>query len=139
MFVKLCRRATGDVLVANLELATTFSQRFWGLQFRSSLAADTGLLITPCNSIHTCWMRFTIDAIFLNTKGEVLAIKRVAPWRATLPTRGAACVVEVLPESVNVEIGEALCLVPSLVERDRAKRRLSRLQAMLAGDDFLPT
>lgn len=135
MFVRLCRRATGAVLVEKLEIAATFSERFWGLQFRQSLAADAGLLITPCNSIHTCWMRFAIDAIFLDSKGQVLAIKRVAPWRATLPTRGATCVVEVLPGSIGLELGEALCLVPSSIDRERATHQLARLQAMLSIDN----
>jgi len=73
---------TGEVIVAKLEVADTFWRRFRGVQFRSALAADEGLLLTPCRSIHTHWMRFAIDAAMLDRHGQVLAVVgSVRPWR----------------------------------------------------------
>jgi len=64
------------------EVAETFAQRTKGLIGRRDLASGTGLLITRCNCIHTCFMRFPIDATFLDRKGDVVKIVRnIRPWR----------------------------------------------------------
>ncbi len=74
-----------EVIVPNLQLATTFWQRFRGLQLRRRLAADEGLLLTPCRSIHTHWMKFAIDVACLNSEGVVVQITRgVKPWHAVI-------------------------------------------------------
>jgi uncharacterized protein len=102
---------SGQTLVSRLELATTFWQRFLGWQFRSLPQAGSGLLIAPCNSIHTFWMRFAIDAIFLDAKGHVLAIKaRVVPWRIVLPVSKAKCVLEIPAGSAEVKVGQRLAI-----------------------------
>ena len=86
---------SGEVIVAKLEVADTFWRRFRGLQFRRSLAPDEGLLLTPCRSIHTHWMRFAIDAAMLDENGIVLAvISFIPPWRFVKQIRGTRSVVE---------------------------------------------
>jgi uncharacterized membrane protein (UPF0127 family) len=73
---------TGEVIIAKLEVADTFWRRFRGLQFRRPLAPDEGLLLTPCRSIHTHWMRFPIDVAMLDRRGVVLnVLNHVRPWR----------------------------------------------------------
>jgi len=65
-----------------LEVAETFAQRAKGLIGRRGLGPDEGLLIPRCNCIHTCFMRFPIDATFLDRKGAVVKIVRnIRPWR----------------------------------------------------------
>ncbi|QDU27032.1 hypothetical protein ETAA8_21160 [Anatilimnocola aggregata] len=121
MQARLHDRNTGKVLVEHLQIATTFSERFWGLQFRRELPPRAGLLIAPCNSIHSCWMRFSIDAVFLSPDGTVLAVKsNVRPWRATYPVWGAACVVEVSSGTVATRSGDRLYL--SLYDLPAASR-----------------
>lgn len=79
---QLIDAVTGEVIVANLEVANTFWQRLRGLQLRRRLAPDEGLLLTPCLSIHTHWMRFAIDVAMLNREGTVLdVLNGVQPWR----------------------------------------------------------
>jgi uncharacterized protein len=57
--------------------------RMKGLLGRSSLASGEGLLIRPAPSVHTFFMRFAIDVVFLSRDGEVLKVARnVRPWRA---------------------------------------------------------
>ena len=87
---------TGEVLAGRLLVAKTFWQRFAGLQFASPLAADCGLLLRGCRSIHTFWMRFAIDVIFLNDEMEVLEVRTgVAPWRTVIPrAKNVAHVIE---------------------------------------------
>jgi uncharacterized protein len=104
---------TGEVLVARLELAATFWQRLRGLLFRPALAPGDGLLIVPCRSIHTHWMRHAIDVALLDRDGVVLSVHRqVRPWRMIHGSRDAHAVLETaggqLPE--GVQVGRRLCV-----------------------------
>jgi len=68
--------------------------RMKGLLGRRSLPAGEGLLIRPAPSIHTFFMRFPIDAVFLSRAGEVMKISAdVRPWR-TRSCRRAYAVLE---------------------------------------------
>jgi uncharacterized protein len=106
---------SGRIVVARLELATTFWRRFRGLQFRRALPAGEGLLITPCGSIHTLWMRFSIDVVMLDRHGAILAIHRnVRPWRMLVGSRRTHAVLEttegMLPD--DLRIGDRLHVAP---------------------------
>ena len=68
-------------IALTVHLATTFWQRFCGLMLRRPLPPATALLIAPCNSIHMCFMRFAIDAVYLDKQGRILKITRhLRPW-----------------------------------------------------------
>jgi uncharacterized membrane protein (UPF0127 family) len=102
----------GTVVAEKVGLARSFWSRFRGLMLRSSLDEDAGLLIEPGGSIHTAFMRFPIDAVFLTKEGEVVKVApAVKPWRATL-SRGYS-VLE-LPSGAaakaNVEAGDHLLI-----------------------------
>jgi uncharacterized membrane protein (UPF0127 family) len=48
----------------------------------AEMPGDFGLWIAPCEAVHTFWMQFPIDIIFLNRKKEVVKLSRhVRPWR----------------------------------------------------------
>jgi hypothetical protein len=64
-----------------------------------------GLLITSSSSVHTMFMRFSIDVVYLDRDGRVLRIATVKPYRASA-CRGAKQVVE-LPAGLAVERGIA--------------------------------
>jgi uncharacterized membrane protein (UPF0127 family) len=53
--------------------------RMKGLLGRDSLNSDEGLLITCCNSIHMFFMRFSIDAIFLDRNNSVVGLVCAIP------------------------------------------------------------
>ncbi len=64
------------------EVARTFFERARGLIGRTRLPDGEGLLILKCNAIHTCFMRFAIDATFLDKDDRVVKVVRnVRPWR----------------------------------------------------------
>ena len=64
------------------EVARTFLRRAVGLIGRKSLPPGEGLLILRCNAIHTFFMRFPIDATFLDANDRVVKVVRnIRPWR----------------------------------------------------------
>lgn len=64
------------------EVAETLLERMRGLIGRGGLASGTGMLIPRCNCIHTCFMRFPIDATFLDRRGAVVkTVRNIRPWR----------------------------------------------------------
>jgi uncharacterized membrane protein (UPF0127 family) len=85
----------GLVLATAVHRADRFSQRLRGLMFRRSLGEGEGLWIEPCRSVHTHFMRFPIDVLFLDAQGVVVGlIPAMAPWRFSPVFRRAAAVLE---------------------------------------------
>ncbi len=76
------RVAGCDRQLAQAELADTALRRMKGLLGRDGLAEGSGLVLTPCNSVHTWFMRFAIDVLFLDRAGMVLhAVRSMRPFR----------------------------------------------------------
>ena len=61
-------------LTFQAERANTFLKRFTGLMGKAHLPPGTGLLLYPCNSIHMMFMRFPIDAVFLDQEYRIIKI-----------------------------------------------------------------
>jgi len=65
-----------------VEIADTFFTRFRGLIGRKAPKKGCGILITKCNSIHTFFMSYPIDAIFLDGNDNVVrTVRRIKPWK----------------------------------------------------------
>jgi uncharacterized membrane protein (UPF0127 family) len=82
-----------------------------GLLGRRQLPSGEGLLLRPASSVHTAFMRFPIDAVFLDRDGRVVKIARdLRPWKTAMG-RKARAVLE-LPagesERCGIEVGERL-------------------------------
>ena len=78
-----------------IRVASRFWQRFKGLMFAAPLAADQALLITPCPSVHTFFMREPIDLVYLDRNARaVKLVEAVPPWRFSTGGRGAYQVLE---------------------------------------------
>ena len=73
-----------DTLISsNIQVADTPLARIIGLMFRKRPASD-GLLLDPCNSVHTFFMRYPLDIVFLNKSNQIIKIIReLKPWRMT--------------------------------------------------------
>jgi uncharacterized membrane protein (UPF0127 family) len=84
----------GSVVCERCTVADRMLPRMKGLLGRRALHANEGMLIRPAPSIHTFFMRFPIDVVFLSRDGEVLKVAReVKPWR-TRSCRRASSVLE---------------------------------------------
>jgi uncharacterized membrane protein (UPF0127 family) len=104
-------REDGTVVCDRCTVAATPLSRMKGLLGRSELLPDEGLLLRPASSIHTFFMRFPIDAVFLDrdlvVRKIVLGLK---PWRLGF-ARGARSVLELAAgesERRDITLGQRL-------------------------------
>jgi uncharacterized membrane protein (UPF0127 family) len=104
----------GGVVCDECTVADRPWSRLRGLLGRSSLPAGEGLLLRPCGSVHTLFMRFPIDVVFCDRELRVLSVaESVRPWRAAV-RRGAKVAVELAAGEARrrgVETGVRLRLV----------------------------
>lgn len=77
----VCLAKTGKTLVTECKKVDTFWQRLKGL-IGSKRNSDLGLLIKSCTSVHTCFMSYPIDIVFLNSRNTVIDIHRnISPFK----------------------------------------------------------
>ena len=100
----------GSVLLESVEMADSFWTRFWGLQFRPPIPKARGIFLTPCSSLHTCFMRFPIDVVMLDASLVVLEHRRnIQPWRLVFCPKQTSSVLETgvdaLPEMTGRSVG----------------------------------
>jgi uncharacterized membrane protein (UPF0127 family) len=104
----------GRVVCEEAILADGPLARMKGLLGRRSLPGGEGLLLQPASSVHTAFMRFAIDAVFLDRDLRVLRVASdVKPWRAA-GCRGARAVLELSSgesERRGVRPGDRVVLV----------------------------
>ena len=94
MPVKLVLDRDATVACESCAVADTPLTRLKGLLGRKELAAGEGLLLRPAASVHTFFMRFPIDVVFLDRELRVLRVAaNLRPWRAAA-RRGARAVLE---------------------------------------------
>lgn len=103
----------GDVLfVKKVHAANNFFTRFKGLMFRRSMPEDCGLLIDPCNQVHTFNMRFPIDVLFLSKDYEVMYIEHsMKAWKVSKMVSKGKYVLELnagLSKKYGVDVGDKL-------------------------------
>ena len=100
------------MLAERLLVPRTVFGRGAGLMLRRALTGGEGMWIDPCNGIHMLFMRFPIDAVFLDRRLRVVrVVHRLRPWRIVPLVPRARSVVE-LPAgtaaAVGLEVGEQL-------------------------------
>ncbi len=110
--MRLINKSKGTVLAENLVVANNFKSRFIGLMGRNQLPTGEGLLLTKCNSIHMCFMKFALDIVFIDSSKKVVhLIKGIPPWKVSGIVKSAKNTIE-LPvgtiELSKTEIGDFL-------------------------------
>ena len=104
-------REDGRVVCEHLLVAARPFARMRGLLGRPELPSDQGILLRPAGSVHTFFMRFPIDVVFLDREEVVVGIEpSLQPWR-TAGLRGARAVVELAAgecERRGVQVGDRL-------------------------------
>jgi len=107
------RTSDGRTVCERCARAESPFHRMRGLLGRRSLEPGEGILLRPAGSIHTAFMRFAIDAVFVDADGRVVrVVDSLRPWR-TASAKGAKAVIE-LPAgaaaTAGLEPGERLQL-----------------------------
>ncbi len=106
----LVRAAGGArvVLASDLSIADDVVSRNVGLLKHFELPKGQGLWIKRCNSIHTFFMRFPIDAVFVDKKLKVIAVYRgLKPWRITRLHFKASSVFELPAGTLDATVEDA--------------------------------
>lgn len=102
------------VIASILSVALTPWQRLVGLLNRDGLQEGEGLLLPRCRSIHTLFMRFPIDVVFLDRAWRVVALRsNIKPGRILAPVFRACSVIE-LPsgtlQALPIHVGDRLAI-----------------------------
>ena len=80
--LKIQNLTRGTEIASRLEVADTPSTRNKGLLGRTGLPSGGGLWIVPCASVHTFFMKFPIDLVYIDRRKKVKKVRsRVGPWR----------------------------------------------------------
>lgn len=112
----LSAEKNGEIIIEEIEDASNFFRRFMGLMYRKSIPHMHGLLLTPCNEVHTFGMRFDIDVITLSKDNEILFIdKAVKPNKIRKKVNGGYKVLELnsgLSDELSLKAGDILDFKP---------------------------
>lgn len=105
----LVNARTGQVVAAPVEMARTRASRRRGLLGRQSLSG--AFVLSPCCAIHTAFMRFAIDVVFVDGRGSVVSIlHELPPWHLAIRPRARA-VIELQSGALrgqDVRVGDRL-------------------------------
>jgi uncharacterized membrane protein (UPF0127 family) len=132
--IELLNRTTKERVAMHAELAVTRRTRRRGLLGRNRLESGTALVLVPCVAVHTAFMKFAIDVVFVNRLGSVVhVVERLQPWRAAMAP-GAYAVIELAAGSLarhDVRVGDRLCLVRPGREGANEEFEFEQVQACL--------
>ena len=110
------RNQHGRHLASIVEGAFDSASRRKGLLTRSSFEPGQALVIAPCSGVHTFFMRFAIDVVFVSRDGAVVKVaSHLRPWRVAGALRAFAAIE--LPdgtiETTGTRAGDRLEFVPA--------------------------
>lgn len=110
-------KSRGTILGRAVRVADSFLSRLLGVSRSSGLDPGEGLLISPCRAVHTIGQKRTMDVVFIDRRGRVVALHpRLRPMRLTRWIRAAEYVLE-LPEGTiaetDTEVADQLAWVPA--------------------------
>ncbi len=111
--LRLVHQRTDTTVACDLEIATTRATRRRGLLGRQTFDASAALILAPCVAIHTMFMQFAIDLVFVDEDGRALkVVPELKPWRIAIEPLAHAA-IELPARSVcehGVGVGDRLYL-----------------------------
>jgi uncharacterized protein len=114
MPLALVNQRTDEAIANRVEVAVTREARRKGLLGRDALDDSSAFILAPCLAIHTMFMRFTIDAVFVDDAGRaVKVVEALNPWRIAVEPFAHA-VVELPARSLrahDISVGDRLYLL----------------------------
>jgi hypothetical protein len=109
--VRVWNRTRDTVLGEAVDVADTSAKRRTGLLKHERLAPGEGLWISPCESVHTFFMKFPIDLVYIDRKHKVRKVRSSVPaWRlsACLPAHSVVELPAGTAERSGTRVGDEL-------------------------------
>lgn len=101
-----------EEICQNVIIAKSFLKRLKGLMFTKELSPDSAIYIYPCGQIHTFFMNYNIDVLYLDHTNTILAIDEdMKPGKVGKKVKGAVAVIELLggrARESDVKIGQVI-------------------------------
>ena len=117
--MKVINQTRGTTLIEDGEMANTFWTRLKGLIGHAPLKEGEGMVIVPCQSIHSFFMRFPIDAVFINGDNRVIRLaENLKPNRIGPIVPRAKVVVELPVGTIartGTQVGDEIRLIEDSV------------------------
>lgn len=122
--VRVTNVTRGTQVAGGMRVARTMSERMVGLLRTPKRELGDGLLIEHSPSIHMFFMRYAIDAVFVDGRGRVTrTVRGLRPWRVVWWARGARDCLE-LPigriAASGTQVGDTLEVTPAEPQRASA-------------------
>jgi uncharacterized membrane protein (UPF0127 family) len=107
------KNTTKNVEVSkNVIVANSFFKRLKGLMFTKEFPQDSTMYISPCRQIHTFFMNYAIDVLYLDKDNVILDVdENIKPGRIGKKVKGTVSVVELPANKIrklNMEIGHSV-------------------------------
>lgn len=121
--LKVVNVTRSTVIATHLEVANSGKTRRRGLLGRNCLAPGEGLWIIPCESVHTFFMRFPIDLVYLGRGNRVRKVRSmVGAWRmsACLTAHSVLELAAGTVDSTETQQGDMLEFLPAVEETNDA-------------------
>jgi uncharacterized protein len=136
--MQLINARTGTAVVSVVELAVTRAARRRGLLGRDALDFAAGMMLAPCAAVHTAFMRFPIDVMFVNRDGVVRKIVRdLKPWRIAAWLRAYAVIELAAGVERDVMPGDRLYLTGAVPNAAAGDDPSTSLEAALCSAQLL--
>lgn len=117
MGYEVINKTRQTVVASQVQKADSYFKRLVGLMGKPGIPQGFGLWIIPCQDIHSFFMRFEFDAVFVDPNGKVLyLLERMKPWRVSRFVKGGKVVLELPAGAIaqsGTEIGDELELRPA--------------------------
>lgn len=106
----LINKTNNTIISKNVTVADSFFKRLKGLMFTKELSNESAMHIIPCNEIHTFFMNYSIDVLYLDRNNTIVAMDEdLKPRKIGKLIKNAKSVVE-LPsgkiKKLNLQIGQ---------------------------------
>ena len=115
--LRIVNLTRGTLLGSRIALADSWWDRFRGFLGRERPRDGEGILLVPCNAVHTFGMTFDVDLIFLGSAGEVLAVvEQLEPWKKSTRIRCGRYALEVPAGTIRATgttVGDTFAWTPA--------------------------
>lgn len=110
--MKLINEISKKIISENLIRADNYYKRLKGLMFTDYLPENSAMHIIPCNEIHTFFMKYSIDVLYLDKNNKIISMdEELIPGKIGRLIKGSNSVIELPPGKIKkegIEIGQVL-------------------------------